>query len=257
LHTPEEGRPTNPPAFREETIKVSLPVAHHCESAPTLFQQQWQLYRKFVDNNYFYYREVYGQLHRILVDDAVQPFRFLDIACGDASATVEALKGTRVAHYHGIDLSQAALELASKTLETLACPVTLDHRDLVEALRDQLDPIDVAWIGLSLHHLLAPAKLTSMREIRGIVGDRGLFLIYENASPDGEDRDAWLRRWERENQPLWTALTPEEYEAMRAHVRANDFPETIPVAFAGPRSRVQPGAEVVRFTDRPLPDVLF
>jgi hypothetical protein len=25
---------------------------------------------------------------------------------------------------------------------------------------------------------------------------------------------------------LWTALTIEEYEAMRAHVRGNDFPET-------------------------------
>jgi hypothetical protein len=45
------------------------------ESAAALFQHQWQLYRKFVDNNYFYHREVYGQLHRILVDEAVQPFR--------------------------------------------------------------------------------------------------------------------------------------------------------------------------------------
>jgi hypothetical protein len=29
------------------------------------------------------------RLHRILVDEAVQPFRFLDIACGDARATVD------------------------------------------------------------------------------------------------------------------------------------------------------------------------
>ncbi len=55
-----------------------------------------------------------------------------------------------------------------------------------------------------------------MREIRGIVGDRGLFLIYENAGPDGEDRGARLLRWERQNRPLWTALKPEEYEAMAA-----------------------------------------
>jgi hypothetical protein len=96
------------------------------ETALALFQQQWQLYRKFVDNNYFYHREVYGQLHRILVDEAVQPF----------------------------------------------------------------------------------------------------FLIYENASPDVEDRDGWLLRWERQNRPLWTALTPEEYETMAAHVRFHDFPET-------------------------------
>ena len=50
------------------------------EPAAALFQQHWQLYRKFIDNNYFYHREVYGQLHRILVEEAVQPFRFLDIA---------------------------------------------------------------------------------------------------------------------------------------------------------------------------------
>ena len=28
-----------------------------------LFQHQWQLYPKCVDNNYFYHREVYGRLH--------------------------------------------------------------------------------------------------------------------------------------------------------------------------------------------------
>ena len=195
------------------------------EPAVALFGQQWQLYRKFVDNNLLHHREVYGQLHRILVDEAVKPFRFLDIACGDARATVDALKGTQVVHYHGIDLSQAALDLASKALETLDCPATLDHRDFVTALGDRPEPVDVAWISLSLHHLLAPAKLSLMREIRSVVGDRGLFLIYENTAPDTEDRDTYLLRWQRHYQSC-TALTPEEYEGMRAHVGAFDFPET-------------------------------
>src|SRR6516164_5046307 len=183
------------------------------EPMAVLFQHQWQLYRKFVDNNYFYHREVYARLHRILVDEVVQPFRFLDIACGDARATVETLKGTRVAHYYGIDLSQAALELAGKALESFECPLTLDRRDFVEALRGWPEPVDVVWIGLSLHHLLASGKLTLMREIRAIVGDRGLFLIYENASPDGEDRGAWLRRWDRQKQ-FWTVFRPEEWDAI-------------------------------------------
>lgn len=195
------------------------------ESAVAVFQRQWELYRKFVDYNYLFHREVYGQLHRILVDEAVQPFRFLDIACGDARATVDALKGTRVAHYYGIDLSKAALDLASKALEMLACPVTLYHRDFVTALRDQSEPVDVVWIGLSLHHLLAPAKLDLMREIRSVVGDRGLFLIYDNTRRETEDRDAWILRWER-HRPSCPALTPEEYDAMLVHVRACDFPET-------------------------------
>src|SRR5260370_38029609 len=111
------------------------------EPALALFQQQWQLYRKFVDNNYFYHREVYAQLHRILVEEAVQPFRFLDIACGDARATGDAVKGTRVAHYRGIDLCQAALDLAASALSTLGCAVMLDQLDFVEALRHAAQPI--------------------------------------------------------------------------------------------------------------------
>jgi len=69
------------------------------EPSLALFQRQWKLYRKVVDNNYIFHREAYAQLHRILVDEAVGPFRFLDIACGDARATAGALKETRVAHY--------------------------------------------------------------------------------------------------------------------------------------------------------------
>jgi hypothetical protein len=65
-----------------------------------------------------------------------------------------------------------------------------------------------------------------MRKIRTIVGDRGLFLIYENTSPDGEDRDGWLLRWDLQ-KPSWTALTTEEWDAITAHVHAADFPETI------------------------------
>jgi SAM-dependent methyltransferase len=195
------------------------------EPALALFQKQWQLYRKVVHYNYLFHREAYNCLHRILVEEAVQPFRFLDVACGDASATAEALKGTQIASYHGIDLSQVALELASQALETLDCPVRLDRRDFVEALREGPEPVDVAWIGLSLHHFLTPIKLSVMRQMRSVVGDRGLFLIYENASADGEDRDAWLRRWD-DQKPWWTALAPEEWEAGAAHVHANDFPET-------------------------------
>jgi hypothetical protein len=90
------------------------------ESASSLVEKQWQIYRKMVDNNYLFHREGYGEPHRVLADDAVQPFRFLDIACGDASMTVTALRGTRIAHYHRIDLSQAARDLARRALAELS-----------------------------------------------------------------------------------------------------------------------------------------
>jgi SAM-dependent methyltransferase len=201
------------------------PAGTMLDEATALFQKQWRVYRKVVDNNYLFHREAYDCLHRILVEEAVHPFRFLDLACGDAGATVGALKGTEPASYHGVDICEAALELASQALHALACPVRLDHRDFVEALQDHPEPVDVAWISLSLHHLLTPAKLSLMRQLRNVVADKGLLMIYENASPDGEDRNDWLRRWD-DQKPSWPALATEEWNAMKVHVHANDFPET-------------------------------
>jgi Methyltransferase domain len=194
-------------------------------SAQALFHQEWQIYRTMIDHNYLYHREVYGCLHRILIDEAPQPFRFVDVACGDATEIVGALRGTRISQYHGIDLSRTALDIARPAVAALGCPVKLEQRDLVEALRDRAEPADVVWISLSLHHLLTPAKHAVMRAIRGIVGERGLLMIYEPASPDGEDRAGWMRRWD-EQQPVWTAYKPAEWDRLVDHVHAADFPET-------------------------------
>jgi SAM-dependent methyltransferase len=191
------------------------------------FAKDWGTYRKLVVNDYQFHREVYAALHRVLTEDVAGPFRFLDLACGDAQGVVGALRGTRVSHYHGVDLSGPALEMARVALEALPCPVELDQRDFVEAMADRPEPADVAWIGLSLHHLLTPAKLTLMREIRGAVGDAGQLLIYEPTRPDGEDRDAYLARFARVNRPLWSALTAEEWDAFLRHVTDCNFPETV------------------------------
>jgi SAM-dependent methyltransferase len=203
------------------------PAVRNRQHAPsqTIFQQEWRIYRTLVDQNYLFHREAYACLHQVLVEDVRHPFRFLDIACGDATASVDALTGTQLTHYYGIDLSAAALELARQSLAVLECPVTLDQADFVEALSAWSAPVDVVWIGLSLHHLQTPEKLEVLGAIRRILGPDGLFLIYEDTSPDGEDRDSWLRRWD-DQQPLWTAYLPHEWETMTAHVHAADFPET-------------------------------
>ena len=209
--------------FASDTGSASTVAAD--ASTVAVFQQDWKLYRKMVDNNFLFHREAYGQLHRVLNDGMARPFRFVDIACGDASASAGALEGTRISHYHGIDFSAAALDIASKTLKVLDCPVTLEQRDFLEAIVEWKQVVDVAWIGLSLHHLLTPEKLAFMRNVRKILAPGGMFLIYENTSPDGEDRVHWLQRWDLQ-KPFWTAYSEEEWNAMAAHVHAADFPET-------------------------------
>ena len=51
-------------------------------------------------------------------------------------------------------------------------------------------------------------------------------MVFENTSPDGEARDAWLARWDLQ-RPYWHAYTEDEWTRMTTHVHAADFPETI------------------------------
>ncbi len=210
-----------PKAARKRLLRAQ---AAPRKRAAAVFRQDWDSYGAIVKNNYLHHREAYAALHRVLVEEMASPFRFLDIACGDASASVVALAGTKVSHYRGIDLSEAGLERAEKALGTLSCSFELEHRDFAEALADE-GHSDVAWIGLSLHHFRTPQKLALMREARRIVGADGKFLIYECASPGAETREAWLRRWDLQ-RPDWNAYSDAQWDSITMHVRANDFPET-------------------------------
>jgi SAM-dependent methyltransferase len=195
------------------------------ELATEFFQQDWTIYRKLVDNNYLFHREAYGRLRRLLEEEVAPGFRFLDIACGDASATFTAIEGTPIGKYHGIDLSRPALDLARKQLAGLACPVVLEERDFFEALTEQPEPADIVWIGLSLHHFQRDDKLRLMRAIRELLAPGGMLAIYEDTGPDGETRAAWLKRWDAQ-RPTWTAYTADEWDTISRHVHSSDYPET-------------------------------
>jgi SAM-dependent methyltransferase len=189
-----------------------------------IFQQQWRIYRTLVDNNYLHHREASSYLRQLLLSEAPPSFRFLDLACGDGVEIVEVLRDTQIGRYRGVDLSRMALDQAELNLAALDCPVLLEQRDFVDAVTVNPEPADVVWIGQSLHHLQKSKKLEVMRAIRGIVGDRGLLVVYEPSTSEGEERSDWLRRWDAQ-RPSWSAYTPAEWETMSAHVHAADFPE--------------------------------
>ena len=129
------------------------------EAALEQFQKQWATYQKLVDTDALAHKEVGGILHGAL-KAIPKPFAFVDIACGDAGQMRQALAGTKVSHYHGIDLSEPALELAAKNLAGVPFEVELDHRDFVTALTRRPEPADAGWCGLSIHHLSTEGKLS-------------------------------------------------------------------------------------------------
>jgi methyltransferase family protein len=187
------------------------------------FQKQWATYQKLVDTDVLSHKEVGKILHATLKAVA-EPFAFVDIACGDAGQMRQALAGTNVSHYHGIDLSQPALELAAKNLAGVSFAVELDHRDFVTALEKRPEPADAAWCGLSIHHLSTDGKLHLLEAIHGSTNK--MLMIYEPTLADGEDREGYLERFRRVNHPAWTFMARDEWEKIDHHVTTCDFPET-------------------------------
>lgn len=193
------------------------------EAALEQFQKQWATYQKLVDTDSLAHRDV-GQILHGALKAIPKPFAFLDIACGDAGQMRQALAGTKVSHYHGIDLSEPALELAAKNLAGVPFAVELDHRDFVTALTRRPEPADAAWCGLSIHHLSTEGKLDLLKAIRGSTS--AFLMLYEPTLADGETRDNYLERFRRVNRPAWTFLSDDEWAQIDHHVTTCDYPET-------------------------------
>lgn len=195
------------------------------KSDQELFAKGLATYQKVVAANYMAHREVYEMLRQVLLDEASDGFVFADLACGSAPGSAAALAGSNVARYVGIDISQPSLDVAKEALAALTCPVELRCEDFIVAIDSWKGPLDVVWIGQSLHHLLAQDKVAFMRKIHSLLPPGGLFLIWEPTCLEGEDREGWMERFHH-MRPDWGAISDEEFAAFESHCRASDYAET-------------------------------
>jgi SAM-dependent methyltransferase len=136
------------------------------ETDQELFAKGLATYQKVVRHNYMAHREVYDLLHDVLVSEAPKQFVFLDIACGTATGPAQALRGTNVGGYVGVDISGPSLEVARQELNSLPCPTDLRRQNFVEAIKAWDEPVHVMWIGQSLHHLKRSEKQEFLRRAR-------------------------------------------------------------------------------------------
>jgi SAM-dependent methyltransferase len=190
-----------------------------------LFAKGLATYQKVVAANYMAHREVYGKLHDVLLNEAPRGFVFADLGCGTAMGSAVAAAGTSVGRYVGVDISEPSLDVARLELVTLSCPVELRCQNFVEAIEGWIGPLDVVWIGQSLHHLPADGKRAFMRTVKDRLSGGGLFLIWEPTCLEGEDREGWMERF-RNLRPQWSAVSDEEFNAFDSHHRASDHAET-------------------------------
>lgn len=197
------------------------------EEALVIFQNQWDVYQKFLQHDYLFNGAACDVLRRFLLNRIARPFHFLDLACGDASNVARVLADTPVQSYHGVDLAAPALTLAAKNIAPLKVPAQLDEADFSTAMRGLAQPADVVWISLSLHHLETSGKRDFMRDVRSALGPQGVFLAYEPTCFDGETRAAYLDRIDATGRREWTALSAHEYAEAMHHVRTCDLQETV------------------------------
>jgi ubiquinone/menaquinone biosynthesis C-methylase UbiE len=187
-----------------------------------IFQAQWSVYQRLIENDYLSHAAIAAVLHRVLSTEFAAPFSFLDLACGDAYRMREILAGTPVARYIGVDLSAPALDVAAARFADAPFPHEFWLGDLIEATRGPAPASDVVWCGLCLHHLQTADKLDALRAIRSKT--TRLCLIYEPTRTDGESREAFMARF-LELESCWCALEPKDWRDISAHVTSCDFPE--------------------------------
>ncbi|MEA5619086.1 class I SAM-dependent methyltransferase [Cronbergia sp. UHCC 0137] len=212
-----------------DTIK--LDINEDQSFAPEqFFNQQWKLYQKVLNNNYMGHQEIYNILHELLVNHFPKPFKMLDLGCGDASFTSQALLNTNIVSYLGIDLSVTALEIAKQNMAIMDCETNFIPADFSESVselaQNQQNKFDAILISFALHHLQLEQKDSFIANLKNLLTSNGIFILIDIVRQETEERESYINRYLEGVQEYWSLLSPEEYWMVENHISSSDFPET-------------------------------
>ncbi len=194
------------------------------------FNEQWKIYQKVLDNNYMGHQEIYSILHGLLANYFQKPFKMLDLGCGDASLTTQALLNTNIAFYHGIDLSVPALEIAKQNMSIIKCHTIFTKGDfsqsISEFILEEHNRFDAILISFALHHLHLYQKCNLIEQLQTLLTQNGVLILIDLVRKQEEDRETYIKRYLQSVQKYWILLTSKEYSMVANHMSSSDFPET-------------------------------
>jgi ubiquinone/menaquinone biosynthesis C-methylase UbiE len=194
------------------------------------FTNNWKTYQKVLTNNYMEHQEIYGVLHKLLTDHCDRTFSLLELGCGDASLTVQALLNTNIADYTGIDLSATALEIAQRNMTQIKCGQTFIQDDISKVLEEltqsQKQSFDVIMTSFVLHHLNLAQKDKVIEQISHLLKPQGVLVLIDIVRQEEEDRENYVKRYLENMRQNWSALTSQEISSIENHISTYDFPET-------------------------------
>ena len=191
------------------------------------FFTMWAIYNKVLTNNYFHHNEIYQAVSTLLAERfEQQPFTLLDLGCGDASFLTQALQGKVIKLYRGFDLSDPALILAAKNIDTLNCKAELINIDFMTGMRQTNTKFDIIFTSFALHHLTLKEKTEFFHLANNSLTENGLLLVIDLMREPNETLPNYLDNFCQMIRDTWLKLNEYELTACIQHVRNSDLPET-------------------------------
>lgn len=189
------------------------------------FSDTWRTYQKILQHNHMHHRELYDLVRQEFVN-APAGLEILDLGCGDASYTAQALSGIPFSHYVGVDLSTVALALAAENFAQFPSRtefVTANFVDYIQACQDQFD---LVLMSFSLHHLTYGDKDQFLGQLKRILRPGGVFLMIDVFREVGESLPDYYERYIGQAHRNEWQLNPEEFAAMSEHITTSDLPDS-------------------------------
>lgn len=192
------------------------------------FFDQWNIYQKVIQNNYMFHEQIHQAVHKLLIEHFQQePFSLLDLGCGNSSSIAETIKDIPISCYHGIDISEIALEDAKKNFASSSFDIVLSHGDFFEITNQLKTKFDVIMSGYSLHHLPLWQKDILFGNCRKNLKKSGIFLVYDLIKKDDENREEYLERYWNNCKKYRKEMSIKELENSKKHIFERDIPESI------------------------------
>lgn len=188
----------------------------------SFFRRSWSLYDAIVESNHMGHREFYKAIGEELVRTAPCD-TLLDLGCGNARCLAPVLRNAPPRSFVGVDLSEQALEEASRYLADQP-RVELHCADLLEYCSNRVGSAGIVFSGFAVHHLAQVGKERLFRELFRLLPKNGFFLLLDVIREEGITREDHVLAYTEMMRNEWRDIPDQALCEGIEHVLQCDHP---------------------------------